>query len=363
MKRAALLIHGPLTVIGGVERHNRYLLDFLEEEGFKVDIYDPSVVDAPSFARRYLHPLVQYFYVGREVSRHIADYDLVLTTGYTGGFLKGRNVVNISFGSMWSYSNSIKHFYNRKFLFSMYMAILFDRLSKNGKFCIAISPQVEAEMRKDYGVQSIVIPCGIDITHFSRRESERELIRRRNGIDSDALVGIYAGRWDLAHKRLDALIPIMRERSDVYWLIAPNIDVELQGVRNLKVLRNVSYEELPSVYSAADFSIQLSRYESFGFSFVESLSCSVPVISTPVGIATQLYDDPLLGQLLVPCDGSRKDLIPDVQEKIERLKDRQYLERLAKRGRARVEKTYSLGAWKEGMRSVLRSALEGNPCG
>jgi glycosyltransferase involved in cell wall biosynthesis len=275
---------------------------------------------------------VQYFYVGREVSRRIADYDLVLTTGHTGGFLKGPNVVNISFGSMWTYSNTTKHFYNLKFLFGMYMTIFFDWLSKNGKLCVAISPQVEAELKKDYGVQSIVIPCGIDVRHFARQDSERELIRRQNGIDMEALVGIYAGRWDVAHKRLDALMPIMRERSDVYWLIAPNVDVDLQGVRNLKILRNVSYEELPSVYSAADFSIQLSRYESFGFSFIESLSCSVPVISTPVGIATQLYDDPLLGQLLVSCDGSQEDLIPDVHDKIERLKDRQYLEKLAKRG-------------------------------
>ena len=363
MRRAALLIHGPLTVIGGVERYNRYLLDFLKEEGFKVDVYDPSVVNAPSFARRYFHPFVQYFYVGREVSRHIADYDLVLTTGHTGGFLKGRNVVNISFGSMWSYSNTIKHFYNRKFLFGMYMAILFDRLSKNGKFCIAISPQVEAEMKKDYGVQSIVIPCGIDIRHFSRQESERELIRRQNGIDMEALVGIYAGRWDLAHKRLDALIPIMRERSDVYWLIAPNIDVELQGVRNLKILRNVSYEELPSVYSAADFSIQLSRYESFGFSFVESLSCSVPVISTPVGIATEVYADPILSPLLVPDAKYEQDkLVSAVHKLIDLLKDKDYRNKLAARVREVVQRDFSLEAWKKRMRSVLRPVCEGSLC-
>jgi glycosyltransferase involved in cell wall biosynthesis len=362
MKRAALLLHGPLTVIGGVERYNRYLLDFLKEEGFKVDVYDPAVVDAPQYARRFFYPFVQYYYVGKEVSRKIRDYDLVLTNGHTGGFLRGRNVVNICFGSVRSYTKTIKHAYSRKFLVNMYMTVLFDRLSKKGKLCIAISPQVEAELKNDYGVPSVVVPCGIDTRHFARRESGREL-KVRYGIDPHAIVGVFAGRWDIAHKGLDILMPIMRERNDVHWLIAPDCDVDLKGISKLTVLRNVGYHELPTVYSVGDFSIQLSRYESFGFSFVESLACSVPVISTPVGIATEVYADPMLTPLLVthPTHGQNK-LVSDVHKSIDSLKDGNYRNKLAARVRELVQRDFSLESWKERMRSVLSSVCEGSLC-
>ncbi len=364
MKRAALLIHGPLTVIGGVERFNRYLLEFLKEKRFQVGLFEPSTVEAPTVVRRFLPSLVQFYYVGREARTRLKAYDLIITTGFTGGVLRGSNVVNISFGSVRSYFSSRKGSLNCnwKGLIGIYLSILFDRLSRVGKLNIAISPQVKDELIKDYGVRSVVVPCGIDTTHFSRHESGRELKRRYN-IDPQTIVGAFVGRWDIAHKGLDILIPIMRERTDVHWLIAADCESDLKGISKLTVLRNVGYEELPTVYSAADFSIQLSRYESFGFSFVESLSCSVPVISTPVGIATQLYDDPLLCELLVQHkERSRERIVADVHNKITSLKDREYLERLAIRGRAKVEKDFSLEAWKQHMSNVFRSVMEGTAC-
>ncbi len=362
MRRAALLLHGPLSVMGGVERYNRYLLDFLEEEGFKVDIYDPTVVESPYCARRFFYPFVQYYYVGKEVSRNIGNYDLILTNGHTGGFLRGRNVVNISFGSVRSYTKTIKHAYNHKFLVNMYMTALFDRLSKKGKLCIVSSPQVKAELRNDYGASSVVVPCGIDTKHFSRRESGLEL-RLRYGIDSHTIVGAFAGRWDIAHKGLDILIPIMRERTDVHWLIAADSKVDLKDIRKLTVLRNVGYQELPAVYSAADFGIQLSRYESFGFSFVESLSCSVPVISTPVAIATEVYADPILSPLLVPDARYERDkLVSEVHKLIDLLKDRHYRNKLAARVREVVQRDFSLESWKQRMRIALSSVCEGSLC-
>ncbi len=357
MKQAALLAHGPINKVGGTERYIQYLLDFLKEEGFRVDVYEPALNNVPNF----LYPLAQY-YTGSKLGRQIRNCDLILTMGYTGGFLKGRNIINISFGTTQSYLKAIKKSYNHKFILSMYMTIFVDRLSKKGKTCVATSPQVEKELMKDYGVHSVLVPCGIDIKHFSRRNLTGQ-IRLRYGIEPDSLVCMFIGRWDIAHKGLDLLIPIMRERQDVHWLIASDRQINIKGIKNLTIFTDIRYAELPNVYSAADFSIQLSRYESFGFSFVESLSCSVPVISTPVGIASYLYDDPLLSQLVVSGNGYQPEkMVADVHNKIERLKDRRYLGMLAARCRERVEKEFSLEAWKERMRQVLQSVLEVSPC-
>lgn len=352
MKQALLLTHGPINIIGGVERYIQYLLNFLKEEGFKVDVYEATMENIPNF----LYPFVQY-YTGSRLGRQIKNYDLIFTLGYTGGFLKERNIINICIGTAQSFLKAIKKSYNRRFLFNMYMSIIFDRLSKRGKMCLAISSQAEKELMKDYGVHSTVVPCGIDTKHFSRRHPTGQ-IRLRYGIDPQSFVGVFAGRWDIPHKGLDLLIPIMRERQDIHWLIAPDRQINLKGVKNLTILPDVRYAELPDVYSAADFSIQLSRYESFGFSFVESLSCSVPVISTPVGIASYIYDDPFLSELIVYANGYQTEkIVADVHDKIDRLKDKHCLEILAARCRERVEKEFSLEVWKERMRHILQSVL------
>lgn len=364
MKRAALLIHGPMTVIGGVERYCRYLLEFLKDEGFSVDVLGPQDVQVPKLVRRYLYPVVQYYYTGREVSRCRQDYDLIVTISFTGGSLKGDNVINISQGSVLSYFRHIKRDvdYNWKWHLGMYLTIYLDKLSKQKKRCLAISDQVKKELERDYKVRSISVPCGIDMKHFSKRASGKE-IRCRFGIEDQSIVGLYAGRWDVAHKGLDLLIEVMRKRPDVHWLIASDRDIKVQGIRNLTVLLKVSYDEIPKAYSAVDFSIQLSRYESFGFSFLESLACSVPAISTPVGIATEVYADPILSPLLVPHPTNEPDkLLLEVHKLIDLLKDRNYRNKLAARGREVVQRDFSLETWKERMRDVLRSALEASPC-
>lgn len=357
MKRAALLTHGPINIVGGTECYIQYLLDFLKEEGFRVDVYEPTMANIPNF----LYPFAQYF-TGSKLGRQIKNYDLIFTIGYTGGFLKGRNIINISIGTTQSYLKTIRKSYSYKFLFNMYMTIIFDRLSKKGKMCLAISPQVEKELMKDYGVRSTVVQLGIDTKHFSRRGPTSQ-IRLRYDIEPQSIVGIFVGRWDIPHKGLDLLIPIMKERQDIHWFIVTDRQIDIKGIKKLTILLDVGYEELPNVYSAADFSIQLSRYESFGFSFVESLSCSVPVISTPVGIVSSIYDDPLLSQLIVYANGYQTEkIVTDVHNKIDRLKDRHYLEMLMSRCRERVEKEFSLEVWKECMRHILQSVLEVSPC-
>lgn len=364
-RRAALVTHGPLSVVGGVERHCRYLLEFLKDEGFTVDVFGPHDAQAPRVVRRYLYPVVQYYYAAREVGRHRDDYDLIVTTSFTGGSVKGHNVINISYGSVLSYFRHIKHDvdYNWKWHLGMYLTIWLDKLSKQGKRCLAISDQVRQELERDYGVTSIVIPCGIDMKHFSKRPSRTE-VRRRLGIGDQSIVGLYAGRWDVAHKGLDILIQVMRGRDDVHWLIAPDMDIEVGGIRQLSVLPRVgfSYDEIPEVYSAVDFSIQLSRYESFGFSFLESLACSVPAISTPVGVATEVYADPLLSPLLVPHRSDLDKMLLHVHRTIDSVKDGEYRDRLGTRGRAIVESQFSLDIWKERMRRVLHSDYEGFAC-
>lgn len=359
MKPAAILAHGPLNRVGGTERFTNYLRGFLEGEGFTVDVHEPRALAGR--AGRLLQPLHQCVVTGRGLSRRLNDYSIVYTVGYTAGHLRGPNVANVAFGSMASYFRAIRLApgFRRRMALTAALMIVCDRWSKRGKLCIATSAQVRAELERDYGVPSVVVPCGIDTTHFARRPHGGEF-RSRHGIEPGALVGVFAGRWDGVHKGLDVLARVMRERTDVHWLVATTDGVDLPGVARLTVLREVAYSDLPALYSAADFGVQLSRYESVGFTFLENIACGLPVISTPVGVAPEVYDDPILGELLVSSDGMTQPA--EVGQRIDRLSDRVWREDLGRRCRARAEKAFSLETWRDRMREVIRAVTEGRSC-
>ena len=50
------------------------------------------------------------------------------------------------------------------------------------------------------------------------------------------------------------------------------------------VFHNVSHERMPTYYAAADFLIFPSRYESVGYTALESMACDVPAITSNTGI-------------------------------------------------------------------------------
>ena len=179
-------------------------------------------------------------------------------------------------------------------------------------------------------------------------------------IPENACVGLYAGRWAVHQKGLDVLLPLIKDRKGVLWLIAPDTPLNLKDIPNARVLENISYEELPQVYAAADFAIQLSRYESFGFFFVESLACYLPVISTPVGVTPEVYNDPLLKDLLVHYgpSGESTSMIPQIHKILDRLKDKNYCESLGTEGRKKVAAEYSLETWKLRMKKYFNQPLK-----
>jgi len=345
--------HGPLTVIGGVERHCHYVLDFLHDEGFQVDVFEPRPEGVSPFVRRYLRQLVSYR-TGAELLDRREQYEFIFTISFAGGWLRGSNVWNISYGSVMSYYRHIKSapHYNWKWHVGMGLTILLDKLSRSGKRCLTISRQVSDELAKDYGASSIALPCGIDTTHFSPRDGAE--MRQSLGIAPQAFVGAFVGRWDPVHKGLDTLTRVMRERDDIHWLIATGGKPTLDGVKHLTIVPNIGYEEMPRFFSAADFSIQLSRYESFGFSFVESLACGVPAISTPVGIVSEAYADDALRPLIMPLQASGQEKLgAAVHKAVEALRDRNYRRELGARCREVAERDFSLERWRERMRTVL----------
>lgn len=355
MKKAALITHGPLHVIGGVERSHRYFIQFLEKEGFGVDVFEPSSQNLPSWVPGFYEPFRQFFFTGLPARKLQSDYDLIVTSGYTGGYLKGAKVLNYCFGSVKSCTGSFDaHQADWKLTLMNRVAVFFDALTRKGKTCVVISDQVAEEIKKDYGASGMVVQCAVDTDHFAPRPS-REILKKKWGIESGLPVGAYVGRWAWNQKGLDFLTQVMREREDIHWLIAPDAEIKVEGVKYLTVRNDTNYDSLPEIYSLADFSIQLSRYESFGYAFVESLSCGTPVVATLAGVVGPAYKNSELQALALPLLHKETDrMLREVRARIDLMKDKKLRERLSPLCRQKALEEYSLNSWALKMKTVLR---------
>jgi teichuronic acid biosynthesis glycosyltransferase TuaC len=111
-----------------------------------------------------------------------------------------------------------------------------------------------------------VLPCGVDVGRF--RTVPRPEARRRLGLAADARYLFFPADPSRRAKRHDRAA-----------------EVAAAAGAELLVARGVDPEAMPDLINAASAVVIPSDREGFGLAALESLSCGVPVLSTPVGIA------------------------------------------------------------------------------
>lgn len=163
---------------------------------------------------------------------------------------------------------------------------------------------------------STVILHGIDTAAFAP-SPDRAALRQRLGLDPSAcLVGCYGrirekkGTGDF----VDAMIPVLQARSDVTGLVMGRATeghgafldglkarVEAAGLGSrLLFLPEVPVSDMPGWYAALDLYVAPQRWEGFGLTPLEAMSCGVPVVATRVGAFEELVEDPVTGRLVDP---------------------------------------------------------------
>lgn len=179
--------------------------------------------------------------------------------------------------------------------------------------------------------------------------------------------GVFLGRLDVENKGLDLLADVVRQMN----LLGIPMRVSCYGPRHRASPHELSRLEGASggaltfeepvygdakrdVFVAADFYIQLSRWEAFGMAVAEAMASGLPtVVSESMSIAADLRVADAAE--VVPCD---------VASIIDRLINlfgiqRSRLEHLSLRGRTFVRKEYSAGSVAERTRAAYQAALDG----
>lgn len=168
---------------------------------------------------------------------------------------------------------------------------------------VATSPQEKEHMRSLVSTKGNIdiIPCGTDIHRFG--SIDKQAARAELGIDSDALMVFYVGRFD-PRKGIETLVRAVgqsklrdtkklklvigggsrpgqsdgKERDRIEGIVA-----EL-GMSDMTIFPGrLSDDILPAYYAAADVCVVPSHYEPFGLVAIEAMASGTPVVASDVG--------------------------------------------------------------------------------
>jgi D-inositol-3-phosphate glycosyltransferase len=179
---------------------------------------------------------------------------------------------------------------------------------------IVATDDERAQIARLYGAPRChlrIIPCGVDLAHFTPTGSTeaREQLRQALHLGAEPML-LYVGRLDPL-KGAEVLVramPLLREQATLVLLGGDAHDPERQRLRalarDLGIAQRIRYADavphdaLPAYYRAADLLAVASHYESFGMVAVEALACGTPVIAPAVGGLPSIIRDGENGALL-----------------------------------------------------------------
>ncbi len=206
-----------------------------------------------------------------------------------------------------------------------------------------------------------VVPHGVDGALF--RPRPRGTMRRRLGLPADALVLLFVGALDAAHrfKNLPLLLAALPYVADsAVLLVAGDGDQRTaleRAARRLGVGRRVWFagsqepQALPMWYGAADATVLPSvSTESFGLVLLESLAMQIPVVATSLPGVRTVVRPGQDGLLVDP--GSLESMVRGLRALARRP---QLREQMGRRGRQRVVHEYS---WRSSGEKLERLFLD-----
>lgn len=185
---------------------------------------------------------------------------------------------------------------------------------------IAISDDIQQRLLRLHYPQAHIarIPNAIDLKRFTPADAaERLLLRQRLGFPPNRTILLYAGRLSRAKgvmMLMEALPGLRKRYADLFLvLVGSGQDswddceaaviayVQLHGLSGDVALAGQS-EIVHEYLRAADLFVSPSDYEGFGLTIVEALACGLPIVTTAVGVASEIVRNDWNGFSCPPKD-------------------------------------------------------------
>lgn len=292
---------------GGMERVVASLTQLMLAHGYRVRLFHRGNALSPrwhhptSKPARWASEVLLGYRIGRAARQALhADVALVVSHSTVGWFPLGDRVPQAHFyhGTYCVQAEAIRSEISFKGYLKLkwWDGMVWERLSGRHKTILCNSEQTREEVQRFFGRDGIVVDCPLDTALFRPLDPDR--CRRRLGLAPQRPVGLFVGSTQAA-KGFPLIVELVRRLPEVQWVVVLRGGSPTPPLGPARVLCDVPAEQLPQLYAAADFSLCLSRYESFGMVVAEALACGTPVIATPGGASRLLLAPSPLRHLLV----------------------------------------------------------------
>ncbi len=153
---------------------------------------------------------------------------------------------------------------------------------QNADQIISNSAFTQKTLWKDYGLNSVIVPFGIDFSVFTPMPKENA--RRQTELPLEKKIVLFVGRPDYS-KGFDLAEKLAQQNPNWYFVSVtfPKANSKLIDSRG-----PFDSKELARYYAACDAVLFPSRFESFGFVTLEALACQRPIVVSDFGVARQI---------------------------------------------------------------------------
>nr|HPJ57761.1 glycosyltransferase family 4 protein [Kiritimatiellia bacterium] len=153
---------------------------------------------------------------------------------------------------------------------------------------------------RELGLEVADIPNAVDADRFRPQPSD---FRETHGIGRDEFVALYVARFQAFKNHamlLEAFALFTREHPAARLVLAGSGPLRERCEQQAKALGiagqvlflgEMPFDDLPSVYAAADVKVISSDYESFCFAAIEAMSAGLPVLTTDCAWVPRLVAD------------------------------------------------------------------------
>ena len=238
--------------------------------------------------------------IDREIHEYITEADLIVATSWKCIY----EAVESNKAPVVFFEQGGAHLFSKSELEEAKIEKLNNRY-KMVPFIYTVSEYSRSIIKKEYNVDSKVIPIAIDNTIFYYREKE-------NNNDSIEITAI--GPEDFKFKNINEIIQAVTELKVKYSNIHFNWITQKKPEKNkIECVVSPKQNEIGDILRRTDIYICASEYESFGLPILEAMCCGAAVITTDTGGCRDFVKDKANALII------EKHNIADMKEKIELL--------------------------------------------
>lgn len=222
------------------------------------------------------------------------------------------------------------------------------RSLKQADAVVCVSRSTHLSLEQSFTIKkeaTVTIHNGIDLQRFHRTTANKPTKGKL----------IFVGNLS-RRKGADLLKPIMEKLGEQYTLtcISFSPSSTIYGP-NIKLLNNITVDDLVHYYNASTMLLFPSRLEGFGYVVAEAMACELPVVCSNTSSLPELIDNDLGGYLCTP------DNIDEFVTKIRKINGSPELaQKMGKYNREKCEREFDIEKVAEKYIAVYEKILTKN---